>query len=158
MDKELVYLKKLSVHNMSVQSDMSILTRDMNQRSKRHDMSKRTGMEKDVFQENIHIYPNVWGLGKEVSSMKQNETLQAALKSHSENNDYMPNHFMYGVYEMTLPQLSEMICSLTTSAKEEGLSMEELEKFIDEELWTRYKIDDPLRSILINTAKLIMNA
>lgn len=145
-----LYISKLAVHKMSIQTLMNGVKHALTRRANKHDASKLIGVEKTVFAENIITHPNVWGIVRGEHPLP--DTLREALAIHAKNNDYIPEHFESGASDMTLMQLIEMICSIIICAHEQLWSEEDLIVFLKSDFRERHpSVSDQLISVLCNT-------
>ena len=149
------FQQKLTMHKMAVDQDMNFLIRELRTRSKKHDVSKRSGVEYAMFSDSSDYADGnvIWGV--DMKGHPTPSTLESALIIHSQNNDYRPEHFENGVCDMTFPQLIEMLCDITATARERGIT--DISVFIRHELATKYGLDKQLCNVLVNTANEILS-
>lgn len=154
MDNTELYLKKLTMHHMMFESIMDNVISDLKRRTKKHNSGMRTGIQKTVFSKYIKEYPNVFTAmrGKHAGeTVKIPDELKIALKLHAKENDYMPTHEGNQLDTMKLPQLIEFCVELVTSAKELGISKNELDIYIKTNFQYNYGISEQLLRIIANT-------
>lgn len=142
------YNQKIMVHKFAMESEMNRIASDIRRRAMRHDNSKQSGLELTLGQAHMNFHDS-WGLTNRVAP---NEMMSAIAHHHVEN-DHHPEHFTNGMKDMNIQQLAEMVCDIITTAKENSINEESLQQFVETKLSETYNIGEPLRSIIINTAR-----
>lgn len=80
-------------------------------------------------------------------------SVQPAIDHHYANNDHHPEHFPNGINDMNLMQIVEMLCDWK-AASQRGAQMPFLDG-MNNVSRDRFKIDDQLFGILVNTVKAL---
>ena len=138
-----------SRHIRCVVRCIHLVVKDLLDRADRHDQSKLTSPEVEMFTEfTSKLTTSTYG------SQEYNEFRKAmgpALAHHYANNDHHPEHFKDGVDDMNLIQILEMLCDWKASSTRhnDGNIRKSIEVNAD-----RFGLSPQLVRILENTAAL----
>ena len=143
------YYEKLDHHKKEVFIILVKAIFELSERAINHDESKFNPIEKKIFSKNDFKYK--FGT-KEYENNKEN--LKIALRHHYALNRHHPEFFEYGIEEMNLIDLLEMIADWMSASKhyENG----DINKSINI-LKTKYKIGLQLEKVLRNTVEYLKN-
>jgi len=113
-----------------------------------HDLSKLEEPEKSVFDEFTPKLAESTYDSEEYKGFL--EAMGPALQHHYEHNDHHPEHFKYGIADMNLIQVLEMLCDwkAATLRHNDG----DLRRSIDQNA-KRFGYGDEIKFLLINTAE-----
>lgn len=119
-------------------------------RGVKHDASKLESPEVELFADHTLQLANL-SYGSEEYNKALDE-LKPALDHHYATNRHHPEHFANGINDMTLIDIIEMFCDwkASTLRHNDGNLLKSIETNTD-----RFKIDDQLKQILLNTARMI---
>lgn len=129
---------------------MNMIAGDLMERGKGHDKSKLEEHEKPYFDESTPKLKNLqYGTDEYKKSL---DSIKPALEHHYKENRHHPEFFQNGVEGMDLIDLTEMVCDWVSAAKrmKDGDPIKALETSAK-----RFKISDQLKSIILNTIKMI---
>ena len=143
--------KLLTIEHINlVRKYIRVFTDKLTDRGEKHDASKLTDNELPYFAEHTE------NLGKiEYGSDEYKAELEAlapALEHHYAENAHHPEHWPNGIEDMSLWDVCEMFCDWKASTKRQraGNILKSIE--INAE---RFHMDNQLKQILINTAKMM---
>lgn len=140
-------------HIKRVQFYMRFLIDRLITKMQKHDESKLGDIEAPIFAEHIEKLPFIkFGSDEYQEELKE---LQTALNHHYKYNRHHPEYFgENGINGMDLTDILEMLADwmASTERTQNGDIFESIE--INSK---RFNIDDQLKQILINTAKLLIN-
>ena len=135
-------------HIKKVKEFIGGFSKELKFRAKYHDKSKLSNPEKEYFD----IYtPKLKDCTYGSEEYKQYlEELQVALNHHYKNNKHHPEHWEYGINDMSLVDIVEMLCDwkAATLRHNDGDLLKSIE--INQE---RFKYSDELKHIMLNEAK-----
>lgn len=135
-------------HIQTVRRYLNRLIELLYARAADHDRSKLQDPEKAIFDE---VTPRLRGLTYGSDEYKSSlADMKPALDHHYANNSHHPEHYPNGIDGMSLLDLIEMLCDwkAATERHADGSVSKSLEINKD-----RFKIDDQLQGILLNTAR-----
>ena len=137
-------------HIETVRLYLQIFARNLTRRGEQHDASKLYEPEKSLFDKWTPLLAK-----SEYGSPEYNEALEQmrpALQHHYKVNSHHPEYYPYGVNDMTLFDIAEMLCDwkAATERHETGSMAKSIEINAG-----RYLISPQLKAILINTAKIM---
>ena len=135
-------------HIRSVQAFLSDVIDEMMTRGIMHDVSKLDDPEKSMYDEfTPKLKELTYGSEEYKECLSQ---MGVALKHHYENNRHHPEHFEWGIHEMNLIDLIEMLCDWKAASLRhgDGDMMKSLE--INRK---RFDIEDQLYNIFANTIR-----
>lgn len=137
-------------HIEIVRKYIRFITDRLTQRGVDHDASKLVEPEVELFAKYTKKL-NSLSYGSE-EYQESLEALKPALDHHYATNRHHPEHFNDGVDDMTLVDIVEMLCDWKASSlrTNDGNLLKSVE--INAE---RFHIDDQLKKILLNTAKVL---
>lgn len=121
----------------------------LHSRSIRHDASKLLEPEKSAFDTlSQKLKDTVYGSEEYKATLRE---IKPALDHHYANNPHHPEHWENGILDMSLLDLIEMLADwkAATERMKDGGNLER-SIFLNKD---RFKIDDQLYYILLNTAK-----
>lgn len=137
-------------HIESVRKYIRFMIDKIELRGVKHDSSKLESPEVELFAE---LTPKLTALtyGSEEYD-KSLEKLKPALDHHYASNRHHPEHFINGVTDMTLIDIIEMFCDWKASSlrQNDGNLLKSIEVNAD-----RFNIDNQLKQIFMNTARMI---
>lgn len=137
-------------HIESVRKYIRFMIDKIELRGVKHDSSKLESPEVELFAE---LTPKLAALtyGSEEYD-KSLEKLKPALDHHYASNRHHPEHFINGVTDMTLIDIIEMFCDWKASSlrQNDGNLLKSIEVNAD-----RFNIDNQLKQIFMNTARMI---
>ena len=136
------------IHISNVSRYLTVVIQNIMDRMNEHDISKLSAEERDIF---VEYTPKLAGVVYGSEEYKQFlEEMKPALDNHYANNSHHPEHFENGISDMSLLDIIEMLIDWKASSlrTKDGNIMRSLE--IQKE---RFKIDDQLYQIMVNTAK-----
>ncbi len=144
-----VFITKHLDHKNKVNENIATLINELKNRGIAHDNSKMDKIELDVFVEYDQKLRNVeYGSDQYKLYLKE---MKPALDSHYQKNRHHPEHFVNGISDMNIIDLSEMLCDWIAVAESKGgdiyKSIEINQK--------RFNFSDDVRSILLNTIDLL---
>ena len=137
-------------HINIVRRYLRFFTNKLTDRGEKHDMSKLTDDELPYFAEHTeHLAEIEYGSDE---YKKELEELKPALEHHYAVNKHHPQHWAAGINDMSLLDITEMLADWKASSERTkgGNLLKSIE--INAE---RFHIDDQLKQILLNTAKLM---
>ena len=137
-------------HIESVRNRLSLVVIKLMTRSMNHDRSKLRDPEAGVFEKFTPLLADT-----EYGSEKYKELLAQmgpALDHHYKNNRHHPEHYAYGIEDMNIVDLAEMICDWHASAQRHngGKASENLN--INAK---RFGLSDQLTQIIANTFTML---
>jgi len=151
MNKEF-HINETVKHKQKVESYLMLISKIIEKRGREHDLSKLQNIEKEIFD----IYGSklkscAFGSEEYKSYLKE---MKPALDHHYKNNRHHPEHFEYGINDMNLIDLIEMLFDWLASSKrhKSGCIMDSID--INK---SRFGIDEAIVKILKNTY-LYMNS
>lgn len=137
-------------HIESVRKYIRFMIDKIELRGVKHDSSKLESPEVELFAE---LTPKLAALtyGSEEYD-KSLEKLKPALDHHYASNRHHPEHFINGVTDMNLIDIIEMFCDWKASSlrQNDGNLLKSIEANAD-----RFNIDNQLKQIFMNTARMI---
>lgn len=142
------YIRDTEKHVRLVQTFLSTLIQELEQRAEQHDASKFEEPEKSIF---IKHTPALEGIsfGSE-GYKKHREKVREALTHHYAKNSHHPEHYPDGVRGMNLVDIVEMFADwMASSIKYEGDIYESIK--VSQE---RFGFSDELKQIFDNTVIL----
>lgn len=145
-DKKIKYLRYIRNHVMAVQKHLNSLASELIERGRTHDASKFSEPELSGFAENIDNVSNiVYGSTEHSEKM---DDMKVIIDIHHSNNRHHPEHWGDGVSDMTLLDILEMIVDWKTASSQykEGDLIKSVEINCK-----KYKVDDQLKRIILNT-------
>ena len=132
-------------HKKKVKDRMLFLAKEIIKRAEEHDNSKLKAPEINWLIE-MDKEPKVeYGTPEYFEKMKRWDKF---FKHHYKNNSHHPDHYVQGVYGMTIVDLVEMMCDVVSYIEE--LHVCQTSKIIKEQK-ERFDIDEGIAQILINT-------
>jgi len=143
----------LRKHIAYIRENINKVMRELSERALHHDDSKWSEQERPLYEksdEAVNFY------GKEIKSYEEllkitNPIVAPAIEHHFKVSRHHPEHYKYGINDMNLIDIIEMVCDWHSSAKTRGLPLDC--KFNYE----RFGIDKQLQSIIENTLKFLEN-
>ncbi len=135
-------------HVKDVKHNINVFKKELTHRAKIHDKSKLESPEKEIFREYIpKLKESVYGSDEYKKLLKGMNT---GLEHHYEVNRHHPEHFKYGIDDMTLIDIMEMLSDwlAATNNHDTGDIFESLK--INE---SRFNISPQLKRIMENTVK-----
>lgn len=133
-------------HIMEVQSLLFFMAQNFKNRASAHDLSKLSGIEKEIFDEWTPRLASVdYGTPEYYEMLKE---LKPALDHHYANNDHHPQYFEDGIEGMNLMQVVEMFCDWYAATKRHDNG--DIRKSIVHNE-KRFKIPPVLSMIFLNT-------
>jgi hypothetical protein len=135
-------------HIATVQGFLEEVVGDLEYRAAMHDLSKLEEPELSVFNEYTpKLRDSTYGSDEYKTFL---EGMGAGLAHHYEHNDHHPEHFENGIADMSLPQLTEMLCdwkaaTLRHADGDLGRSIEQNAE--------RFGYGDEIKRLLRNTAR-----
>jgi len=139
-------------HIQRVQHYIRLFTDRLTDKGTYHDESKLGDIEAPIFAEHTENLSKIkFGSPEYEKELKQ---LSVALDHHYKYNRHHPQHFESGINGMDLTDILEMFADwmASTERTQNGDIFESIE--INAK---RFNIDEQLKQILINTAKLFIN-
>lgn len=137
-------------HIDTVRKYLRFFTDKLTNRGVDHDKQKLESPEVEIFTEQTpKLKDLIYGSDEYNESLKQ---LNVALEHHYANCRHHPEHFKRGINDMNLVDIIEMLCDWKASSlrQNDGNLLKSIESNAN-----RFQIDDQLKQILINTAKLL---
>lgn len=137
-------------HIDTVRKYLRFFTDKLTNRGVDHDKQKLESPEVEIFTEQTPKLKDLtYGSDEYNESLKQ---LNVALEHHYANCRHHPEHFKRGINDMNLVDIIEMLCDWKASSlrQNDGNLLKSIESNAN-----RFQIDDQLKQILINTAKLL---
>lgn len=137
-------------HIDTVRQYLRFFTDKLTTRGVEHDKQKLESPEIEIFtEETPKLKDLTYGSDEYNESLKN---LQVALEHHYANCRHHPEHFKRGINDMNLIDIVEMLCDWKASSlrQNDGNLLKSIESNAN-----RFRIDDQLKQILINTAKLL---
>lgn len=150
MNEEYDSSKDTLLHIMNVQRLMLDVAIILINRSTFHDGSKLESPEKELFNE---YTPKLSAVTYGSDEYKQYvKKMGIALQHHYELNSHHPEHYEWGIHEMTLMDIMEMFCDWKAASLHhaDGSFSKSLEINRD-----RFEVEDQLHNIFMNTAKAL---
>lgn len=140
----------IQAHRQKVRKYIRFFTDRLTTRGERHDLSKLEEPQLSGFAQYTDCLKDLT-----YGSPEYYENLQAlrpVLDHHYAVNRHHPEHWKNGISEMTLVDIIQMICDWKASSErqKDGNLLLSIEKNTE-----RFNIDDQLKQILINTAKIL---
>jgi len=134
-------------HINRVQELLGEILKNVIQRGAYHDRSKLQSPEKEAFDATTELKGMTYGSDDYKAAL---ERLGPALKHHYEHNSHHPEHYINGVWGMSLLDLIEMLADWKAAGERhaDGSMKASLTKNR-----SRFGVDDQLQFILENTAK-----
>lgn len=151
--------KKMTVAECQVETQKHIervryyirmFTDKLTTRGVEHDRTKLESPEVEIFAEQTpKLAELTYGSEEYEESLKE---LDVALQHHYAQYRHHPEHFKRGVNDMNLIDIVEFMCDIKASSERQhdGNLLKSIEICAE-----RFNIDDQLKQILINTAKMI---
>lgn len=151
--------KKMTVAECQVETQKHIervryyirmFTDKLTTRGVEHDRTKLESPEVEIFAEQTpKLAELTYGSDEYKESLKE---LDVALQHHYAQYRHHPEHFKRGVNDMNLIDLVEFMCDIKASSERQhdGNLLKSIETCAE-----RFDMDDQLKQILINTAKMI---
>lgn len=134
-------------HSRRVDELLLQVITDIQSRVTQHDLSKLEAPEKEIFDEYTpKLKDSTYGSEEYFGFLQE---MQVALDHHYANNRHHPEHFVHGVYDMTLVDLVEMLCDWKAATERHDTGDLEQSFVIQKE---RFNLSHQLVSILRNTA------
>ena len=135
-------------HIRSVQAFLSDVIDEMMTRGIMHDVSKLDDPEKSMYDE---FTPKLKGVTYGSDEYKEYlDQMGVALKHHYEHNRHHPEHFEWGIHEMNLIDLIEMLCDWKAASLRHGdgdmVNSLEINR-------KRFDIEDQLYNIFANSIR-----
>ena len=137
-------------HIEKVRKYIRFITDKLTTRGVLHDATKLESPEIELFAEYTDCLQN---LTYESPEYQENlEKLKVALDHHYACNKHHPQHYLKGINDMSLIDIVEMLCDWKASSERQknGNLLTSIE--INAK---RFNIDEQLKHILINTAKIL---
>ena len=140
----------IQAHRQKVRKYIRFFTDRLTTRGERHDLSKLEEPELSLFAQYTDALKDLTYGSQEY--YKNLQALRPALEHHYAANRHHPEHWKNGISEMTLVDIIQMICDWKASSErqKDGNLLLSIEKNAE-----RFNIDDQLKQILINTAKIL---
>lgn len=129
---------------------LRVFTDKLTTRGVEHDKSKLESPEVEIFAEMTPKLASLtFGSDEYKESLKE---LDVALQHHYANGRHHPEHFKRGINDMNLVDIVEFFCDIKAASERQhdGNLLKSIEVCVD-----RFNIDDQLKGILVNTAKMI---
>lgn len=126
------------------------VTRDLFERADRHDASKLTSPEVEIFDEfTPKLAGSTYGSDEYKGFLA---AMKVGLDHHYAANDHHPEHFAGGIGDMNLVQVVEMLCDWLAACKrhKDGSIRRSIEQNQQ-----RFGYSDELKRILLNTLPLL---
>ncbi len=134
-------------HIKRVNELLILITQELLKRAVKHDESKLSNPEKDLFDIHTPKLKNMsYGSEEYKKSLKD---LEPALKHHYKNNLHHPEHYKNGINDFTLIDLIELFCDWKASSERHKDGDIYRSIMINKE---RFGMSDQLSNILKNTA------
>lgn len=137
-------------HIENVRKYIRFMIDKIDTRGVKHDASKLETPEVELFAEHtLQLAQLSYGSDEYKESLEQ---LKPALDHHYAANRHHPEHFVNGVDDMTLIDIIEMFCDwkASTLRHNDGNLLKSIEVNAE-----RFNMDGQLKSILINTARML---
>lgn len=137
-------------HIENVRRFIKIITDALTNRAIKHDCSKLESPEIDIFTEYTpKLAASTYGTDEYNGFL---EKMGVALQHHYAVNRHHPEHFGSGINDMTLVDITEMLCDWKAASlrQNNGNLLKSIEVNAQ-----RFGYDDQLKNIFINTAKLL---
>lgn len=137
-------------HIENVRKYIRFIIDKLETRGVKHDASKLESPEVELFAE---MTPKLANISYGSDEYKETlEKLRPALDHHYSVNRHHPEHFVNGINDMTLIDIVEMFCDwkASTLRHNDGNLLKSIE--INTE---RFHIDEQLKQILLNTARML---
>ena len=135
-------------HIQKVRKYIRFFTNRLTTRGEKHDTSKLESPEIQLFAQHTDNLANIeYGSDEYKAEL---EALKPALDHHYAVNSHHPQHWPHGIQDMSLFQITQMLCDWKASSERQksGNILKSIE--INAQ---RFHIDNQLKQILINTAK-----
>lgn len=137
-------------HIETVRKYIRFFTDKLTTRGVEHDRLKLESPEVEIF---TKYTPKLASLTYGTEEYNQSlKDLNVALQHHYANNRHHPEHFKRGINDMNLIDLDEFFCDIKAASERQhdGNLLKSIEVCAE-----RFEIDNQLKQILINTAKMI---
>lgn len=110
-------------HKMRVQIIMGQVSRDIMTRGRTHDNSKLKSPEKEAYQEIHEKLKSV-----RIGTPQYNDLVRGNVATglHYKNNDHHTQHFEYGIFDMNLMQITEMLADWVATSEAKRTNVIEL--------------------------------
>lgn len=140
----------IQAHRQKVRKYIRFFTDRLTTRGEKHDLSKLQQPELSLFAQYTDCLKDLTYGSPEY--YKNLQVLKPALDHHYANNKHHPEHYKDGVLEMTLIDILEMLADWKAASErhKDGNLLFSIEKNAQ-----RFHIDDQLKQILLNTAKIL---
>ena len=137
-------------HIERVRKYIRFFTEKLTDRGERHDQSKLSSPEVELFAEHTERLNQIEYGSDEYK--QELEALKPALEHHYAVNSHHPEHWPHGLEDMSLWDICEMLCDWKASSErnKNGNLLKSIE--INAK---RFNIDPQLTQILINTARIM---
>ena len=141
-------VKETKKHIKRVKELLSTICTKLRIRGDKHDASKLKDPEVTIFEEYTSKLKDTEYNSKEYKQFLQE--MKPALDHHYKNNSHHPEHYKNGINGMSLIDIFEMLADwrAATERNKNGDIKKSIEMNTD-----RFKIDDQLKQILLNTVK-----
>lgn len=137
-------------HIERVRYYIRIFTDKLTTRGIEHDKTKLESPEVEIFAEQTPKLASLtYGTEEYNQSLKD---LDVALQHHYANSRHHPEHFKKGINDMNLVDIVEFFCDIKAASERQhdGNLLKSIEVSAE-----RFEIDNQLKQILINTAKMV---
>lgn len=135
-------------HINKVQQALEVFIRALEARGRIHDASKLQEPEKSLFDKYTPLLRETT-YGSEQYKQYLDE-MGVALQHHYEVNSHHPEHYKWGVHDMSLLDIIEMFCDWHAASQRHADGSFEKSLEINR---TRFAIEDQLHNVFINTRK-----
>lgn len=137
-------------HIEQVRKYIRFFTEKLTDRGERHDQSKLSSPEVELFAEHTERLNQIEYGSDEYK--QELEALKPALEHHYAVNPHHPEHWPHGLEDMSLWDICEMLCDWKASSErnKNGNLLKSIE--INAK---RFNIDPQLTQILLNTARIM---
>lgn len=120
-----------------------------------HDATKLLSPEKEMYDKYIPMLRASRFGSAEYSQILQE--MGPGLEHHYEANRHHPEHFEFGIHNMTLIDLIEMVCDWIVASQKEGDPITTTNRLYYPGLGKRFEIDTQLMTVLYNTVQEMFN-
>lgn len=142
------HIKAVEEHKIEVGTNLMFIISKIVERLSNHDASKLESPEAEEFAKATpKLQSLVYGSDEYKETLKE---LEVAIKHHYMSNRHHPEHFDYGINDMTLIDLIEMFCDWKASTKRHATGNMEKSIKINQD---RFNVSPQLNQIFINTVK-----
>lgn len=150
MENTFDFLCDTILHVSEVQENLEIIASELRKRGFAHDRTKFQAIEFDAFVSTRNQFKKANYGSKEYQECV--DAVKPAVDHHYQNNRHHTGYHINGVNDMTLIDVVEMICDWQAAARRSPDK-----KFEDtlDYAFKKYKIDDQLKGIIINTLKAL---